>query len=155
MIKRLAYEQTIPAPLNQVWNYFSTPMNLNSLTPPDMEFQIIEGGQKSMYQGQLIEYRIQFLPQLKSRWLTEITHIKEQTYFIDEQRMGPYQFWHHQHHFEQIKSGTRMTDLVTYKLPFGLIGDLVHKIWIGPRLKVIFDYRARQVDMIFGKAQDI
>ncbi len=152
MIQRLTYQQIIPASLNQVWDYFSTPLNLNDLTPPDMKFQIIAGGEELMYQGQIIEYRIQFFPLLKTRWLTEITLVKDQSYFIDEQRVGPYRFWHHQHHFEQTSSGTRMMDLVTYQLPFGLLGDLLHKIWIGPRLKTIFDYRARQVEITFGEA---
>ncbi len=149
MIYRLTRQQTIPASLDQVWNYFATPLNLNSLTPPDMEFQVIHGGEKSMYQGQIIEYRIKFLPLVKSRWLTEITRVKEQSYFIDEQRVGPYKFWHHQHLFEKTSAGTRMSDLVTYQLPFGWLGDLIHKFWIGPRLEAIFDYRVQQVLKIF------
>jgi ligand-binding SRPBCC domain-containing protein len=149
MIRRIKYQQIIDSSLKDVWDYFATPLNLNSLTPPDMQFQIIYGGEKPMYEGQLIEYRIQFMPFLKSRWLTEITHIKEQTCFIDEQRIGPYQFWHHEHLFKDDPSGVQMTDLVTYLLPFGPLGDLLHKLWIGPRLKTIFDYRASQVNKVF------
>ncbi len=155
MIKRLAYQQIIPASLDRVWNYFATPMNLNYLTPPDMEFQVIYGGEETMYQGQIIEYRIKFLPVIKSRWLTEITRVKEKSLFIDEQRIGPYDFWHHQHHFENTSGGTKMSDLVTYQLPFGWLGDLVHKFWIGPRLEAIFDYRVQQVEKIFAEQKDI
>jgi ligand-binding SRPBCC domain-containing protein len=103
-----------------------------------------------MYPGQLIEYRVQFMPLFTSRWLTEIAHIEEGTYFVDEQRMGPYRFWYHEHWFEAIENQTRMTDQVTYALPFGIFGDLVHTMWVGPRLKTIFDYRTLKIASIFG-----
>lgn len=150
MIRRLEYQQVIPASRKAVWKFFSTPLNLDDLTPPSMQFKIISGGERSIYQGQLIEYRIQLLPLVKTRWLTEITHLKEMDYFIDEQRIGPYKFWHHQHHFADHPSGTLMEDVVTYQLPFGPLGDLVHVLWIKDRLKWIFDYRASQVKQIFS-----
>jgi ligand-binding SRPBCC domain-containing protein len=150
MIKQLFYQQDIPAPLSEVWDYFATPHNLNNLTPPNMDFQIIKGGDTTMYHGQLIEYRVKILPFVKSLWLTEIAHVETNRYFIDEQRIGPYQFWYHEHYFEEIPSGTRMTDTVTYQLPFGPLGDLAHFLWIGPRLRTIFNYRAQQIRTQFG-----
>ncbi len=150
MLRRLKYRQLIHASQNEVWEYFSTPQNLNDLTPPDMKFQIVHGGEKAMYQGQLIEYRIQFMPFFKSRWLTEITQVKKPAYFIDEQRIGPYLIWHHEHHFMKTSSGVEMTDLLTYQMPFGPLGDLLHIFWIGPRLKAIFNFRASQIDKIFS-----
>ena len=103
-----------------------------------------------MFAGQLIEYRIQFLPLFRSYWLTEITHVREPNFFADEQRLGPYRFWHHQHHFNEIEGGTEMIDRVTYQLPFGVLGDLVHMVWIKNRLEGIFDYRAEEVGRIFS-----
>lgn len=149
-IYRLSRHQILPAPINTVWEFFSAPENLNEITPPDLAFEILSGGGETMYSGQLIEYRIQFLPPFRSRWLTEITHVEKPTFFVDKQRLGPYQFWHHQHHFNQVEGGTEMIDRVTYQLPFGILGDLVHKVWIMRRLQGIFDFRAKQVASIFS-----
>ena len=150
MIHRLSKSQIVPAPLEEVWAYFSTPKNLNELTPPDMKFEIIHGGEGDMFQGQLIEYIVQLMPLIKSRWLTEIAHVEDQSYFVDEQRIGPYSLWYHEHRFEAVEGGTRISDTVTYQLPFGPLGDLVHAIWVGPRLKSIFNYRRKKVQELFG-----
>ena len=103
-----------------------------------------------MHPGQLIEYRVKFMPLFRSRWLTEITHAQEPTYFVDEQRIGPYRFWYHEHLFKTVQSGTRITDRVTYELPFGLLGDLVHQVWVKNRLNGIFEYRAEKINRLFG-----
>lgn len=150
MIHQLYRQQTIPAPLGRVWEYFAEPKNLNAITPPDMNFEIIRGGDQKMYLGQLIEYRVQFMPLIKSRWLTEIAHLEPGVLFVDEQRIGPYAFWYHEHWFEEVEEGTRMIDRVTYQLPFGLLGDLVHKLWVGPRLERIFNYRFQMINQKFG-----
>ena len=126
MIHRLTRQQVVSTPLDEAWDYFATPKNLNEMTPPDMKFEIVYGGEGAMFQGQLIEYRVQFMPFFKSRWLTEIAHVEEDTYFVDEQRIGPYRFWYHEHHFEAVAGGTLIRDQVTYALPFGPLGDLVH-----------------------------
>ena len=103
-----------------------------------------------MYQGQLIAYRIQLFPLIKTNWLTEITQVWEPYYFADQQHHGPYTFWNHEHHFQAVDGGAEMVDLVTYQLPFGPLGDLVHKLWVGPRLERIFNFRADKTDQIFG-----
>jgi ligand-binding SRPBCC domain-containing protein len=149
MIYQIFREQTVPAPINVVWSYFSEPKNLNEITPPDMNFLIINDGGGKMYQGQLIEYRIQFIPYFKSKWLTEIAHVREQNYFVDVQQIGPYRFWYHEHIFDRVGNGTNIRDRVTYSLPFGIIGDIVHTIWVGKRLKSIFDYRSKKMAAIF------
>jgi ligand-binding SRPBCC domain-containing protein len=149
MIYQLHRQQVIPASLGQVWDYFADPLNLNTITPPNMNFEILWGGDQEMYLGQLIEYRVQFMPLVRSRWLTEITHLEDKRRFVDEQRIGPYAFWYHEHWFEEVSQGTRMTDRVTYKLPFGLLGELVHRVYVRPRLKKIFDYRFSMIDEIF------
>jgi ligand-binding SRPBCC domain-containing protein len=103
-----------------------------------------------MFPGQLIEYKVQFMPLIHSRWLTEIAHVQEKSTFVDEQRIGPYRFWYHEHLFQEVESGTRIIDRVTYHLPFGILGDLVHTIWVGPRLRSIFDFRGQKVQQLFG-----
>jgi ligand-binding SRPBCC domain-containing protein len=150
MLHRLERQQIVPAPLDTVWAFFATPDNLNDITPADLHFEIVHGGGRQMYVGQLIEYRVQFMPLLKSRWLTEIAHLEEKVSFVDEQRLGPYRFWYHRHHFETVPDGTRIVDQVTYELPFGPLGDLVHALWVGPRLTYIFDTRREKVATIFS-----
>lgn len=150
MIHYLQREQVIPAPREQVWEYFCNPYNLNGITPPDMNFDIIAGGDVKMYAGQLVEYRVQFIKGVRSLWLTEIAHVRHCEYFVDEQCMGPYRFWYHEHHFRDTALGTCMTDRVTYMIPFGFLGDLLTARWIRRRLDQIFDYRSRKIREIFG-----
>ena len=144
MVHALHREQFIPAPLDEVWAYFATPQNLNALTPPSMHFTI-EGNPGPMFAGQLIAYRIRLGPGVRVRWLTEIRHVEAGKFFVDEQRMGPYRLWYHEHHYEAVAGGVRMTDHVTYALPFGPLGDLVHAVWVRRTLKQIFDFRYQAV----------
>mgnify|MGYP001113624773 CR=1 FL=1 len=150
MIHRQYRQQVVPAPLDEVWAYFATPQNLNEMTPEDMKFEIVHGGKEKMFQGQIIEYRVQFMPLVKSLWLTEIAHVQEGSYFVDEQRVGPYRFWYHEHSFKAVEGGTQITDRVTYAMPFGFLGEIVHALWIGRRLKGIFDFRRGKIQELFG-----
>lgn len=152
MIHTLKREQVIPAPLEKVWTYFADPRNLNELTPPDMNFEIVAGGDEAMYAGQIIEYRVEFVRGLRSLWLTEIAHVEPDRRFVDEQRVGPYRFWVHEHRFTPVVDGVRMNDQVTYAAPFGPLGDLVNTLWIRRRLEGIFDYRTRKIVELFGGA---
>ena len=152
-IHYLHREQIIPASMEILWKYFSEPENLNLMTPPDMNFEIITGGDVSMYEGQTIEYRVEFIRGVRSLWLTEIAHVRENEYFVDEQRVGPYRFWYHEHSFEPLQNGVRMIDHVTYAAPFGFLGDIVHTLWIQQRLKSIFDFRYQKIIEIFGSAK--
>lgn len=153
MVHYLHREQFLPAPLKKVWDYFCNPENLNEITPPDMNFEIIQGGNVKMYEGQIIEYRVEFLRGVRSLWLTEISHVRDSAYFVDEQRVGPYRFWYHEHVFEEISEGTKMTDRVTYVVPFGVLGDVMNSIWISERLKTIFDFRMKKVIELFGESK--
>jgi ligand-binding SRPBCC domain-containing protein len=145
--------QLIPAPLDQIWSFFSAPANLPRITPPDMQFKILSPPSSSgdrIYAGQLIEYSLRPLPWLRTRWLTEITQVEEGHSFVDEQRRGPYSLWHHQHHFRRIEGGVEMTDLVHYLVPFGVLGDLANAFFVRRRLEEVFLYRRQQVEVIFG-----
>ena len=153
MVHYLHREQIIPAPVEKVWEYFCDPKNLNEITPPDMNFEIIQGGTVKMYEGQIIEYRVEFLRGVRSLWLTEIAHVRDGEYFVDEQRVGPYRFWYHEHIFEKIEYGTKMTDRVTYVVPFGILGDILNTVWISRRLKNIFDFRMKKIIELFGDAK--
>ncbi len=150
MIYRLHRKQFLSASIEEVWAYFSNPKNLNEITPPDLHFEIIAGADEPMYEGQIIEYRVQFVPGWRSVWLTEIAHVRPGEYFVDEQRLGPYRFWYHEHRFRPQGNGVWMTDHVTYIPPFAWLGDVVHALWIHRRLEQIFDYRARRIAELFG-----
>lgn len=149
MIRTLERTQFLPADPATVWAYFSTPQNLNALTPPEMHFEILSQPEP-MYQGQLIAYRIRVAPGVRLNWLTEIRHVREGRYFVDEQRRGPYALWYHEHRFEPKDGGVLMTDRVTYALPFGPLGDLVHALWVGRQLREIFDFRREAVAKVFA-----
>ena len=137
---------------SKVWEFLSTPINLNELTPPDLHFQVLSETPDKMFNGLTILYEIQIPAFGKRRWLTEIKHIQDGFFFVDEQRLGPYKFWYHQHRIERFEDKkTRMLDRVFYQLPFGLFGGLVHKFWVKNMLEEIFDYRARRLLELFGK----
>jgi ligand-binding SRPBCC domain-containing protein len=152
-IYRLEREQIVPADLDSVWEFFATPRNLNLLTPPEMHFEILYGDDEPMHEGQIIEYRIQLVPGVRVHWLTEITHVEPKRRFIDEQRLGPYRLWHHEHRFVPIEGGTKIEDRVVYALPLGLLGDLAHALWVGRRLNYIFDFRRQVIAEIFGTSR--
>lgn len=144
--------QNIPVELDTAWDFFSKPENLNAITPKKLGFTIIGDQYKhEMYAGQIIQYTVKPLLGISLYWMTEITHVKEKEYFIDEQRFGPYSLWHHQHHFKQIKNGIEMTDIVHYKVPFWFIGDIANGVVIRKQLKEIFGYRWKIVEEKFGK----
>ena len=134
--------QFLPMALSEAWDFFSTPKNLSKITPERLGFKILytSGGAKA-YAGQIIRYHISILPGIKVHWVTEITQVKEQLYFIDEQRFGPYALWHHQHHFKEVPGGVEMTDEVNYAIPFGPLGLLAHFIFVGREVNRIFDHR--------------
>lgn len=144
--------QTIPVTLQQAWDFFSRPDNLKDITPAHMGFTIRSKhhGEK-MYAGQIIEYTLKPLFGIPVYWMTEITHVDEGNYFIDEQRFGPYSLWHHQHHFKAVSGGVEMTDIVHYKIPFGFVGDMANAWFVNKQLKQIFDFRYHSIENKFAK----
>ncbi|MBE0576610.1 MAG: SRPBCC family protein [Desulfuromonadales bacterium] len=148
----LEREIILDAKPDTVWEFLSTPVNLNQLTPPDLHFQVLSDVPGKMFNGLTILYAIQIPIFGKRRWLTEIKHIQEGIFFVDEQRLGPYKFWYHQHRIERFESKqTRMIDRVFYELPYGVIGRLVHRFRVKKMLEEIFDYRARRLVELFGQ----
>ena len=151
-VYRKSWTTFIPRPLNEVWNFFSRPQNLNAVTPSDMHFEILtdlEGVE--MYEGMLINYRIRPLLNIPMKWCTEITHIKEKEYFIDEQRFGPYAMWHHEHHFKELEGGVEMRDLLHYAIPFGPLGRLANAVLVSRKVDQIFEFRKSAMGEIIEK----
>jgi ligand-binding SRPBCC domain-containing protein len=148
--------QKIPAPIDDVWQFFSNPANLKSITPGELDFNITGKyhGDK-MYTGQIIEYTLKPLLHIPVYWMTEITFVEEKKFFIDEQRYGPYSLWHHQHHFIPINNGVEMTDIIHYKIPFWFAGDIANTLFVQKKLNKIFDFRFQKTEQHFGKWTDL
>ncbi|MGB4774979.1 MAG: SRPBCC family protein [Daejeonella sp.] len=148
----LRFSQNLPVSLKTAWDFFSSPANLAKITPPEIGFTITSDFKpdQKMYPGMLITYKVSPLFGIKMNWMTEITHVKEYEYFVDEQRFGPYALWHHQHHFKEIPAGIEMTDLLDYALPYGFIGRIAQHLLVKKELKKVFDYRVAKVEELFG-----
>jgi ligand-binding SRPBCC domain-containing protein len=142
--------QNLPINLQEAWKFFSEPGNLKDITPETMGFVVRSEQQEKMYPGQIIEYTVKPLFRIPVYWMTEITHVVEEEFFVDEQRFGPYSFWHHQHHFKEIKGGVEMTDIVHYKIPYWFLGDIANALFVKQQLKTIFDFRYKTIEERFG-----
>ena len=144
--------QKIPVSLEQAWDFFSKPDNLKDITPNNLGFNIISKYRgNEMYAGQIIEYKVSPILGIPLYWMTEITHVQPHQYFVDEQRFGPYSFWHHQHHFKTIEGGVEMTDIVHYKIPYSFLGNIANGLLVKKQLKKIFDFRFKAAEDKFGK----
>ena len=149
---QLIKTQKLPVTINQIWNFTSSPVNLKEITPEHMGFIVTsKSSTEKMYPGMIITYKVSPLLGIKLNWMTEITHVKDLEYFVDEQRIGPYKMWHHQHKIEAIEGGVLMTDIVTYQPPMGVLGAIANSILIKKQLQQIFDYRTIALEKRFGK----
>lgn len=142
--------QKLPISKSKAWEFLADPTNLKTITPDYMGFDIISGAEKAMFEGQIIQYTVTPIAGIKTTWVTEITHVKEGEYFVDEQRFGPYKLWHHKHFLKEIPGGVEMEDLLHYKLPMGFLGRLAHPWLVKPKLQEIFEYRKNKLNELFG-----
>jgi ligand-binding SRPBCC domain-containing protein len=151
--RKLEIQQWIPTDIATAWDFFSSPYNLNRITPPDMSFEILSDVKdKKMYAGMLIAYRVRPLLNIPMSWLTEITQVSDRKYFVDEQRVGPYAMWHHEHHFEEKDGGVLMTDILHYRVPFGFLGVLADRLLVHRRVQAIFNFRKHILQEIFPRS---
>jgi len=148
-MQRFEYFQFVPASLDVVWNFFSSPSNLSKITPPEMGFVITSPEQKEMYPGMFITYKVSPAFGIKLNWVTEITQINNRKFFIDEQRQGPYRIWHHEHHFKEVNGGVEMHDILYYTVPFGFIGKWANLFFVRNKVKEIFSYRKKKIEELF------
>ncbi|WP_298343810.1 SRPBCC family protein [uncultured Algibacter sp.] len=150
-IYTLHKKQNLPITVEKAWDFLSDPKNLKTITPDYMGFNILSGADREMYAGQIIQYIVTPVLGIKTKWVTEITHCVDKKYFVDEQRFGPYALWHHKHFIKEIDGGVEMEDIIDYKVPLGLLGQLVHPILVKPKLEEIFNYRTEKLEALFGK----
>ena len=150
-VYRLVAKQGLAISKEKAWDFLSNPNNLKEITPEHMGFKILSGADKGMYPGQIIQYKVYPFPGIATKWVTEISHVKEGEYFVDEQRFGPYALWHHKHFIKEVTGGVEMEDIIDYKLPFGFIGRLAHPLLVKQQLKKIFEFREAKLNELFGK----
>ena len=141
--------QRLPMALDEAWEFFTDPRNLAVITPPEMGFEVRSALPERVYAGMIITYRVRPLLGVPVTWVTEITHVREHEYFVDEQRFGPYRFWHHQHLFREVAGGVEARDIVHYALPPG--GGVARRWLVAPKLEQIFDYRRKVLQDRFGR----
>ena len=151
-IYKMIRKQVIPADIATLWDFFKDPSNLTAITPSYMNFVIkTMDTSDDIYAGQMITYSVAPIAKIPLFWMTEITAVEKHRYFIDEQRRGPYKMWHHQHHFREVPGGVEMTDIVHYKLPLWILGDVAHSLFVKSQLKGIFDHRYEVTERLFNK----
>lgn len=143
--------QRLPIPIKEAWKFFVTPKNLPVITPSSLGLQLTSELPDEMYPGMIITYNVTPLLGVSVSWVTEITHIAEPHLFVDEQRFGPYSFWHHKHFFREIEGGTEVEDMVHYALPLGPVGRVINKLIVRNQLEEIFGYRRHVLEKMFGK----
>lgn len=149
-VYRIHEQIILPATLQEVWDFVSNPGNLSLITPDSLGFRITTPDLPGkMYPGMIIGYRVTPFLGIKVTWVTEITQVVEHRYFVDEQRIGPYALWHHEHFIEATPQGVLMTDIVTYAMPLGILGRMAHHLTVRGKLTEIFSYRKRALEKQF------
>jgi ligand-binding SRPBCC domain-containing protein len=143
--------QKLAISLDEAWEFLSNPKNLKTITPNYMGFEIISGAEKPMFAGQIIQYIVTPVLRIPTKWVTEITHVQDKHYFVDEQRFGSYDLWHHKHFLKEIEGGVEMEDIIDYKIPLGILGQLMHPIIVKPKLNEIFEFRRKKLIELFGE----
>ncbi|MEZ4503992.1 MAG: SRPBCC family protein [Dehalococcoidia bacterium] len=149
-IHRFATVQRLPIALDEAWDFFSNPRNLERITPPDMRFEITSPLPERVYAGLIVTYKVRPLAGVPVTWVTEIDHVEDGRLFVDTQLMGPYRLWHHQHHFLEIPGGVEMRDIVHYAPPFGPAGPLLNALLLRRRIEAIFEHRHHVLVDRFG-----
>jgi ligand-binding SRPBCC domain-containing protein len=150
---QLKTKQFVKTDMATCWDFFSDPKNLSKITPQSMGFIVRTELPNKMYEGLMIEYTVSPMLGIPMNWITEIKTVKNHSFFVDEQRKGPYRIWHHEHHFKEVEGGVEMTDIVSYELPLGFLGRLMHPILVKNKLKEIFEYRRQKVDELFNDTE--
>lgn len=148
-MRRFEFTQFVPARLDEVWDFFSSPANLSKITPPGMGFIITSPPQPGMYPGMFISYKVSPFLGIKLNWVTEITHVREKLFFVDEQRRGPYSIWHHEHHFREVEGGVEMHDILHYQVPLGILGTLADHLFVKNKVRGIFSFREKRIRELF------
>jgi ligand-binding SRPBCC domain-containing protein len=148
-IYQLKTIQNLPIGIDEAWDFFSNPNNLKVITPEWLNFKVTSKLPNRMYAGMIISYKVHPVLGIPNNWVTEITHVEEPFYFVDEQRFGPYKLWHHQHHFKETENGVEMTDIINYALPFDPFSRPINSLLVERKVKEIFKFREKKLGKLF------
>ena len=143
--------QKLPISVDEAWEFLSDPKNLKIITPAKMSFDIISGADRPIYAGQILQYKVTPMMGIRTKWVSEIKSIVPKKYFVDEQLYGPYSLWHHKHFIREIEGGVEMEDIIDYKIPLGILGQMIHPLLVKLRLEEIFNYRQKKLVELFGE----
>jgi len=143
--------QKLPISVDEAWEFLSDPKNLKIITQAKMSFDIISGADRPIYAGQILQYKVTPMMGIRTKWVSEIKSIVPKKYFVDEQLYGPYSLWHHKHFIREIEGGVEMEDIIDYKIPLGILGQMIHPLLVKPRLEEIFNYRQKKLVELFGE----
>jgi ligand-binding SRPBCC domain-containing protein len=143
-------KQMIPISIFEAWEFFSNPENLSTITPSWLNLTLISDIPRGMHSGMIISYRITPIVRVPTIWISEITHVNRPTYFVDEQRLGPFRFWHHQHVFKEVGRNVEIQDIVHYAMPLGPIGEMMYSISVRKKVDSIFDFRQKALERILS-----
>lgn len=150
-VYQLKKTQFLKASKEEVWSFICNPANLTKITPDHLGFKVLsESISEEMYPGMIIKYKVSPLFNIPMTWVTEITHVEKGSYFVDEQRVGPYKIWHHEHHLIEVSNGVELLDIITYQPPLGILGDIANTVLIKRDLEEIFEYRRKVLDRYFN-----
>lgn len=150
-MRRIVYIQQLPISLEEAWDFFSNPINLLSITPQDFKLTPLHEIEEKVYPGMYISYKVQPFPGVALTWITEITQVRAKEYFVDNQPLGPFKIWHHEHHFSAIDGGVEMKDILTYVAPFGFLGKFADWLFLSKKVDSIFLFRKEILEKKFGK----
>lgn len=148
-IYQLKTKQFLPISIDKAWEFFSNPNNLSKITPPWLNFEVTSQLENKVYAGMIITYKVRPLLNIPITWVTEITHVREPNFFVDEQRFGPYKFWHHQHIFKKVDGGIEMEDVISYAVLFGFVGIIINRLIISEKINEIFSFRKEKLTELF------
>jgi len=152
-IARLEAAQALPVTIDEAWAFFSDPSNLASITPPSLDFVVTSDLPARVYAGLIVSYTVRPVLGVRTVWVTEITQVRAPHFFVDEQRIGPYRLWHHEHHLESVPGGVVVRDVVHYRAPGGPLAGLLDRFVVRPRLHRIFTYRREALERRFGRVE--
>ncbi|MFZ1704045.1 MAG: SRPBCC family protein [Saprospiraceae bacterium] len=144
-------EQWLPISIEEAWRFFSSPQNLSTITPPEMEFKILSNPESKIYEGMRIDYRVRPILGIPMYWQTEISHVQNEKHFVDKQLKGPYKKWEHTHTFTEKNGGVLVEDEIRYALPFSFIGRITHELFVRKKIENIFNFRKNILTQIFIK----
>lgn len=149
---QLYREQQLHCDIETAWQFFSSPMNLSRITPEDMGFTVLSDyNDKPIFEGMIIDYTVSPILKIPLKWRTRISQVQLNRSFTDFQEKGPYKYWNHFHEFIPNKEGVLIRDTVDYELPFGILGNIAHRVFVKKKLAHIFDFRYDVLEKLFNK----